>query len=199
VLEQTGLLPADFFMQAEEYDLSFRIWAAGFSVQRFWDMPLRDLLPLLQATPAGLTSAEAKERLRLYGPNALVAESRFAALIGFLGFFANPLVLVLLAASAISMALGDPIGGGIIIAIVLLSVIGCGVFLWVQDSAKNKAGQTMGHVWDETLEEYDNPLPNWWRWTICGGIVAPKMASSSSSTVEPSRREAARESRCGPL
>jgi Mg2+-importing ATPase len=92
-------------------------------LDRFWDMPLRDLLPLLQATPSGLTSAEAKERLRLYGPNGLVAESRFAALIGFLRFFANPLVLVLLAASAISMALGDPIGGGIIIAIVLLSVL----------------------------------------------------------------------------
>jgi Mg2+-importing ATPase len=92
-------------------------------LDRFWDMPLRDLLSLLQATPAGLTSAEAKERLRLYGPNALVEESRFAALIGFLRFFANPLVMVLLAASAISMALGDPIGGGIIIAIVLLSVL----------------------------------------------------------------------------
>jgi magnesium-transporting ATPase (P-type) len=69
-------------------------------LDRFWDMPLRDLLSLLQATPAGLTSAEAKERLRLYGPNALVEESRFAALIGFLRFFANPLVMVLLAASA---------------------------------------------------------------------------------------------------
>jgi Mg2+-importing ATPase len=92
-------------------------------LDRFWDMPLRDLLVLVRATPAGLTSAEAKQRLDLYGPNSLVEESRFAALIGFLRFFANPLVLVLLAASAISMALGDPIGGGIIIAIVLLSVL----------------------------------------------------------------------------
>jgi cytochrome c oxidase cbb3-type subunit 3 len=24
--------------------------------------------------------------------------------------------------------------------------------------------ETMGHVWDENLEELDNPLPNWWRW-----------------------------------
>ena len=38
-------------------------------------------------------------------------------------FFANPLVLILLAASAISIVLGDPVGGSIIIAIVLLSVI----------------------------------------------------------------------------
>ena len=22
----------------------------------------------------------------------------------------------------------------------------------------------MGHVWDENLEEYNNPLPQWWMW-----------------------------------
>ncbi|MCL2640534.1 MAG: glycosyltransferase family 2 protein [Phycisphaerales bacterium] len=38
-----GLFPVDFFMQAEEYDLSFRILAAGGSVQRFWDLPLTHL------------------------------------------------------------------------------------------------------------------------------------------------------------
>jgi GT2 family glycosyltransferase len=38
-----GLLPADFFMQAEEYDLSFRLLAADWSIQRFWDMPLLHL------------------------------------------------------------------------------------------------------------------------------------------------------------
>jgi Mg2+-importing ATPase len=90
---------------------------------RFWDMPLPDLLGLLQATPAGLDSAEVKQRLRLHGPNSLEAESRFAALISFLRFFANPLVLILLASSAISIVLGDSVGGTIIIAIVLLSVV----------------------------------------------------------------------------
>src|ERR1700690_206875 len=93
------------------------------TLDRFWDLPLQDLLGLIEATPAGLTSAEAKQRLRLHGPNSLVGESRFAGLIGFLRFFANPLVLILLAASAISIVLGDPVGGSIIIAIVLLSVV----------------------------------------------------------------------------
>jgi Mg2+-importing ATPase len=93
------------------------------TLDRFWDMPQRDLLVLLEATPAGLTSDEAKQRLRLHGPNSLVAESRFAPLISFLRFFANPLVLILLAASAISIVLGDQVGGSIIIAIVLLSVV----------------------------------------------------------------------------
>src|SRR5450755_2441901 len=93
------------------------------TLDRFWDMPLRDLLDLLKAAPAGLTSAEAKQRLRLHGPNSLVGESRFAGLLAFLSFFANPLVVILLAASAISIVLGDPVGGSIIIAIVLLSVM----------------------------------------------------------------------------
>ncbi|HUO06959.1 MAG TPA: glycosyltransferase family 2 protein [Phycisphaerae bacterium] len=36
-------LPSHFFMQAEEYDLSFRLLNAGFSIQRFWDLPLTHL------------------------------------------------------------------------------------------------------------------------------------------------------------
>ena len=64
----------------------------------FWDRPLPGLLEALETTPAGLTSDEAQRRLRLYGRNALAQESRFAALIGFLRFFANPLVIVLLVA-----------------------------------------------------------------------------------------------------
>jgi Mg2+-importing ATPase len=88
-------------------------------LDRFWGRPLRDLLEVLQATPAGLTSEEAKLRLRLHGPNSLVRESRFAALFSFLHLFANPLVIILLAASTISLVLGDPVGGLIIILIVL--------------------------------------------------------------------------------
>jgi len=91
-------------------------------LQGFWDRPRRELLDLLQATPAGLTSAKAARRLRLYGPNSLAQESRFAALIDLLRFFANPLVIILVLASAISAALGDPVNGLIIIAMVLLSV-----------------------------------------------------------------------------
>jgi len=92
-------------------------------LDHFWDVPQAGLLTQLKATPAGLTADEAKQRLREHGPNSMAAESRFATLIGFLNFFANPLVLVLMAASAISIVLGDPIGGTIIIAIVLLSVV----------------------------------------------------------------------------
>ena len=58
-----------------------------------------------------------------------------------------------------------------VMVIVLLSIVGCAVFLWTQSSATHKAGQTTGHVWDEDLAEYSNPLPNWWRWLFYITVV----------------------------
>ena len=93
------------------------------SLEGFWNRPLQELFQLLQATPIGLTTEEASRRLRLYGPNSMSRESRFAGLISFFGFFSNPLVIILVIASGISLALGEHVGGLIIIAIVLFSVL----------------------------------------------------------------------------
>jgi Mg2+-importing ATPase len=93
------------------------------SVESFWDRPLHELFELLPATPAGLTTEEARRRLRLYGPNSFVHESRFATLLSFFGFFRNPLVVILVIASGVSLALGEHVGGLIILSIVLFSVI----------------------------------------------------------------------------
>ena len=52
-----------------------------------------------------------------------------------------------------------------VILIVLISIVACAIFLWVQSQARpadGKTANTTGHVWDETLEEYNNPLPRWW-------------------------------------
>src|SRR5579864_8087857 len=92
-------------------------------LEGFWDRPLQELFRLLQATPAGLSTEEASRRLRQYGHNTLVRESRFATLLSFFGFFANPLVVILVVASGVSLALGEHVGGLIIIAIVLFSVL----------------------------------------------------------------------------
>lgn len=56
----------------------------------------------------------------------------------------------------------------------LISVIGCGVLLWMQTKAspqKGKEADLHGHVWDEDLMEYNNPMPNWWRWLFYLSIV----------------------------
>ena len=84
------------------------------SLGDFWDKPLSELFQLLQTSPAGMTTEEATRRLRLYGPNTLVAESRFTSLLSFFGFFANPLVIILVVASGVSLALGEHLGGLII-------------------------------------------------------------------------------------
>ena len=31
--------------------------------------------------------------------------------------------------------------------------------------------ETTGHVWDDTLQEFNNPLPRWWLWTFYGTII----------------------------
>lgn len=61
--------------------------------------------------------------------------------------------------------------------ITLVSIAACAVLLWALSTrrAPGQKVETMGHVWDETLAEYNNPLPNWWRWmfyiTIVFGIA----------------------------
>lgn len=69
----------------------------------------------------GLSSSEAAERLARFGPNQL-ASRRQALPWRFMARFRNPLVLILLAASAVSAATGDVASASVIAAIVLMSV-----------------------------------------------------------------------------
>lgn len=58
-----------------------------------------------------------------------------------------------------------------VVVLALASFLGCALLLLVQDKAKTNAGNTTGHVWDEDLQEYNNPLPNWWRWMFYITVV----------------------------
>ena len=72
---------------------------------------------------AGLGSAEARARLLRTGPNEPAPPHRGAGLVAFLGFLANPLVGILLIASAVSAALGDAVSAAIIALMIGLSVV----------------------------------------------------------------------------
>lgn len=87
----------------------------------FWDRPLAVLYDDVVATPAGLTAAEAARRLATSGPNAL-ATQRTGAVREILLFFANPLVLILLVAAAVSAAVGELLNATLIGLMVLISV-----------------------------------------------------------------------------
>ena len=56
-------------------------------------------------------------------------------------------------------------------AITIVSILACAVFLRSQTKSRVSGTETTGHVWDEDLGEYNNPLPNWWRWLFYITIV----------------------------
>lgn len=59
----------------------------------------------------------------------------------------------------------------------LMSIVACAVLLWLAGKAKVSAAavargdNTTGHVWDEDLREYNNPLPRWWMWLFLITVV----------------------------
>jgi P-type Mg2+ transporter len=73
------------------------------------------------ATIAGLTSAQAAERIRQDGPNAIGGGGRRTRLAILVAQVASPLVLILVAASLVSLVVGDAVNAAIILAIVVMS------------------------------------------------------------------------------
>jgi P-type Mg2+ transporter len=70
----------------------------------------------------GLSSAEAARRFAAYGPNEPAPVRRLSAVVQLLHLFANPLVVILLVASAIAGSLGQQVDAGIIVTMVVLGV-----------------------------------------------------------------------------
>jgi Mg2+-importing ATPase len=83
--------------------------------------PAADVLRGLATSDTGLTSDEAAARQRAFGANVL-AEHRVTAFGVLFRQLRNPLLILLLAAATVSAVTGDVTDGGIIAAIVILSV-----------------------------------------------------------------------------
>lgn len=66
-------------------------------------------------------------------------------------------------------------GWSLYIAIItVVSLIACAVLLKMMSTRKLSPGEkpgTTGHVWDEDLQEWHNPLPRWWMWLFYITIV----------------------------
>ncbi len=98
------------------------------------------LEPLDLATGAtGLSSAEAKARLARYGPNLFRGRHEKSLLLQYLTRFKNPLVIILLVASAISALTGELTNFVIISCIVILSV----TLDFVQEHRANAAAEKL--------------------------------------------------------
>lgn len=95
----------------------------GLGPEEIWQEPAKQILTRLGTTAVGLTAAEVRSRLRTYGPNDAATVRRSPLWLQFVARFRNPLVIILLVASALSAATGDVASFVIIASIVLMSMI----------------------------------------------------------------------------
>jgi Mg2+-importing ATPase len=89
---------------------------------RFWNCTREEIGAALGCGLIGLGSDEAAQRLRQYGPNRDAAARADSPSRAVLRRLLEPLSLILLVASVISMLTGDEIGGSIIVLILTLSI-----------------------------------------------------------------------------
>ncbi len=82
-----------------------------------------DVFALLDSTPDGLSSDEARRRLAQYGPNELQAVQRISPWAILLEQFKNVLIIILLVATVISFFLGHGVESIVIAIIVLFAVL----------------------------------------------------------------------------
>jgi len=93
-------------------------------VQTNWyAMPVQEVLKRLDASAEGLSRAEAARRLEKYGPNTLKEGKKISPWEIFFGQFKNFLILLLLAATVISLFLGETLDASVIFAIVVASAL----------------------------------------------------------------------------
>ena len=93
----------------------------------FHTMVPEQVLEALGTGTSGLDPDAAQERLEQYGPNELAAGKKISAWSILLRQFTNHLILILLAAIAISFFLGEDLDAYVILAIVL-ACVGLGFF-----------------------------------------------------------------------
>jgi len=104
-----------------------------------------EVLEQLATSSNGLSNAQARARLKKYGPNVVVHEASKSAPVQLLRLLRNPLNLLLLTLASISLAVGDEEAAAIIFIMVVLSVsLG-----YLQERRSNKAAEelrTMVHT-----------------------------------------------------
>ncbi len=89
----------------------------------YWSFPAGQLMARLRADGDGLSPAQAAARLRRHGPNALDAIRQDSALRLYASQFKSPLVLILIVASAVSLAASEWIDAAVVLVVVFGSTI----------------------------------------------------------------------------
>ncbi|MDI6852434.1 MAG: cation-translocating P-type ATPase [Deltaproteobacteria bacterium] len=105
----------------------------------FFTLAPEQVLEKLGTGPEGLSDTEAQGRLESFGPNELAAAPKISPLLILLRQFGNILMVILIAATVISFALGERLDAYVIMAIVLA----CVVLGFVQEYRAEKATEAL--------------------------------------------------------
>ncbi|MBK8817231.1 MAG: magnesium-translocating P-type ATPase [Methylococcaceae bacterium] len=105
----------------------------------WWLKPLAEPMAASATDAAGLSGKEARSRLAKFGPNLFRDHREQSLILQFLARFKNPLVILLLVASAISAFTGEMTNFVIITVMVLLSV----TLDFVQEHRAGKAAESL--------------------------------------------------------
>jgi P-type Mg2+ transporter len=89
----------------------------------YWSLSSEQLLSALHSNAGGLQQADAEDRIRRFGLNALQVQGRTTALHLLLRQFRSPLVLILIFAAIVSVFVGEWTDAVIVLAIVLGSTM----------------------------------------------------------------------------
>jgi magnesium-transporting ATPase (P-type) len=105
-------------------------------------LPAASALAELRSSEAGLTQADAAERLSTHGPNRLPEPPRRSVLVRLLLQFHNVLIYVLLGAAVITAALDHLVDTAVILAVVVANAI----IGFVQEGKAEKAMDAIRHM-----------------------------------------------------
>jgi magnesium-transporting ATPase (P-type) len=112
--------------------------------QNNWhELPIDSVIKILESDPgAGLAKAEVEGRLRQFGLNEMTAQKRMSEWMRFLLQFAQPLMYILLLASALMLFLGEYVDSAVIFGVTFVNAL-VGFF---QESKAEKAIEALSRM-----------------------------------------------------
>ncbi len=116
---------------------------AGQFPSAFWSIPVNEMLQNLGSGKDGISGADAKKRLALYGSNLLKPKKRSGAMTLLAAQFRSPIIIILFIATGLSYFLHDRADAFIILLIVVVSGL---LGFWQEYGASNAVEKLLSIV-----------------------------------------------------
>jgi len=91
--------------------------------KKWHGVPVQEAFEILESSPQGLTSEQARERLETFGPNSLAQAEKRGPLMRFMLQFHNVLIYVLLAAAVVTALLQEWVDSMVIFGVTIVNAL----------------------------------------------------------------------------